>query len=484
MMPAKLHIEPGAPPLNVEGLTSDSRQVGHDFLFAALPGSAADGRAFISDAIRRGARAILAPTGTTLPDPTNDVALITDDDPRRRLALMAAEFYGEQPDNVAAVTGTNGKTSVAYFTRHLWARSGRKSASLGTLGLMADGLPEEPGLTTPEPVRLHAQLATLSDAGISHLALEASSHGLAQRRLDGVRISVAGFTNLSRDHLDYHATYEDYLAAKTRLFEVCLEPGGTAVLNADAEQFDGLSAITNRLGHRLVAYGAAGDDLRLIDRRPTADGCVLLTEIFGRKRQIELPLIGSYQALNALCALGLASADSTIAIDGLIDSLHTLPSVPGRLERVGRSANGGTVYVDYAHTPDALATVLRAIREHTQTSLSVVFGCGGDRDPGKRPLMGKAAATLADRAIVTDDNPRTEDPAKIRADAMVGCPEAREIGDRRKAIAAAIEELRPGDVLVIAGKGHEPYQIVGSATLDFDDRKVAGEILTESGGAT
>jgi len=483
MMPAKLHIGPGVPPLNVEGLTSDSRQVGHNFLFAALPGSALDGRAYIDEAIRRGASAILAPAGTTLNDTSNDVALITDDDPRRRLALMAAEFYGTQPETIAAVTGTNGKTSVAFFARHLWAKSGMKSGSLGTLGLLADGLPEEPGLTTPEPVQLHAQLSALRNAGISHLALEASSHGLAQRRLDGVRISAAGFTNLSRDHLDYHATYEEYLAAKARLFEVCLEPGGTAVLNADVEQFDQLAIIAKRRGLRLVAYGNSGNDIRLIERRPTADGCTLLLEAFGRNRQIELPLIGAYQTSNALCALGLASADSHLAIDRLVDELNTLPSVPGRLERVGRSSTGGTVYVDYAHTPDALATVLTAMREHTTNALSVVFGCGGDRDPGKRPQMGRAAAQLADRAIVTDDNPRTEDPAVIRAAALEGCPEATEIGDRRDAIEAAIGALRDGDVLVIAGKGHEPYQIVGTETLSFDDRDVARQILSASGGA-
>lgn len=481
-MAAMLHIGPGVPPLDVEGLTADSREVGHNYLFAALPGVTVDGRAYIDEAIRRGARAILAPSGTTLDKPRNDIALITDDDPRRRLSLMAAEFYQAQPETVAAVTGTNGKTSVAYFTRHLWARSGCKSASLGTLGLLADGLPEEPGLTTPEPVRLHAQLAKLEQAGISHLALEASSHGLAQRRLDGVRISAAGFTNLSRDHLDYHATYEDYFAAKARLFEVCLTQGGTVVANADTAQFEAISGIAKRRGLRLVGYGSEGADLRLIDRRPTADGSTLLLDIFGRKRTIELPLIGYYQVANALCALGLASSDATLGIDALIDGLQELPSVPGRLERVGRSANGATVYVDYAHTPDALETALKAIREHTERSLSVVFGCGGDRDPGKRPQMGRAAAELADRAVLTDDNPRTEDPAAIRAAALAGCPDAREIGDRRKAIEAAIEDLRSGDVLVIAGKGHEPYQIVGTEELPFDDRQVAREILTANGG--
>ncbi|MEM8916094.1 MAG: UDP-N-acetylmuramoyl-L-alanyl-D-glutamate--2,6-diaminopimelate ligase, partial [Pseudomonadota bacterium] len=339
-----------------------------------------------------------------------------------------------------------------------------------------------PGLTTPEPVTLHAQLADIAEAGISHLALEASSHGLAQRRLDGVKIAAAGFTNLSRDHLDYHASFEEYFAAKARLFDTCVAEGGLAVINADSDQSEALSDIATRRNLTLIGYGASGREFRVVARQPTPGGCELELEILGQTAKVDLPLIGSYQTANALCALGLAMADTALSADTLINGLASLPSVPGRLEKVGISARGGAVYVDYAHTPDALETVLKALREHTAGTLGVVFGCGGDRDPGKRPQMGRAAATLADWAIVTDDNPRTEDPASIRAEALAACPDAREIGDRRQAIEAAIEALQDGDVLVLAGKGHEPYQIVGKQTLPFDDRDVARQTLAASGG--
>lgn len=482
MMAVRTHIDPTLPPIDLEGVTADSRAVEQGFLFAALPGTAVDGRRFIGDAIKRGATAILAPPGTDLPADQAGIVLVTDDDPRRRLALIAADYYGAQPETVTAVTGTNGKTSVAFFTRHLWSATGRKAASLGTLGILADGLPEQPGLTTPEPVTLHAQLADIAEAGISHLALEASSHGLAQRRLDGVKIAAAGFTNLSRDHLDYHASFEEYFAAKARLFDTCVAEGGLAVINADSDQAEALSDIATRRNLTLIGYGASGREFRVVARQPTPGGCELELEILGQTAKVDLPLIGSYQTANALCALGLAMADTALSADTLIDGLASLPSVPGRLEKVGVSARGGAVYVDYAHTPDALETVLKALREHTAGTLGVVFGCGGDRDPGKRPQMGRAAATLADWAIVTDDNPRTEDPASIRAEALAACPDAREIGDRRQAIEAAIEALQDGDVLVLAGKGHEPYQIVGEQTLPFDDRDVARETLAASGG--
>ena len=477
MMGQKVHIEPGRPPLDIEGLTADSREVKPGFLFAAMPGSKMDGRAFIGEAIERGASAVLAPSGTERPSGGDAVAFVTDEDPRRRLALMAAEFYGAQPETVVAATGTNGKTSVAWFVRALWSGIGRRAASLGTLGLMADGQPAEAGLTTPEPVSLHAKLARLAEAGITHLAMEASSHGLALRRLDGVRIVAGGFTSFSRDHLDFHGTEEAYFAAKARLFEQLIADGGTAVINADLPQTQALAAIAKRRGLRLVGYGSAGKEIRLIRRVAKPDGSALELEAFGKKAAVELPLIGAFQTANALCALGLATAANGEDGTALVEALASLPSVPGRLERVGVSPRGGAVYVDYAHTPDALSTVLEALREHTPGRLSVVFGCGGDRDPGKRPLMGAAAARLADSVIVTDDNPRTEDPARIRKAALEGCPGAREIGDRGEAIATAIDALGPGDVLVIAGKGHEPYQIVGTETLDFDDREAARAAL-------
>ena len=402
------------------------------------------------------------------------VPVVASDNPRRALAKLAARFYGRQPRCIAAVTGTNGKTSVAAFTRQIWARLGLRAASLGTLGLIAPDRPPEPSLTTPDPVALHAQLAALAADGVDHLAMEASSHGLDQYRLDGVALTAAGFTNLTRDHLDYHKTMEAYFAAKVRLFQRVLPRQGCAVLNADSGAYPFLEAVCRRRDQRVISFGTGAADLALRDRRPSATGQHLTLSVFGATELLHLPLAGAFQALNALCALGLVIGSGAEPRSALAH-LERLDGVRGRLELAATTPNGAPVYVDYAHTPDALETVLEALRPHADGRLIVVFGCGGDRDPGKRPLMGEIAARLGDHVIVTDDNPRSEDPATIRQAVLAGCAraagdaEVAEIGERADAIAEAVAQLRRGDVLLVAGKGHEQGQIVGDVVRPFDD---------------
>jgi UDP-N-acetylmuramoyl-L-alanyl-D-glutamate--2,6-diaminopimelate ligase len=478
-------MQPGAAFSEVEisGLTADSRKVVAGSLFAALPGSRADGRAFIPQAIAQGAAAVLAPEGTVLPQTAEPVALLTDPNPRRRLALLAARFYGRQPATVAAVTGTNGKTSVASFTRQLWQTLGHKSASLGTLGLQPPRPDAPASLTTPDPVELHRCLAALARDRVDHVVLEASSHGLDQSRLDGIRASTAAFTNLTRDHLDYHGTMAAYLAAKLRLFTDLLQPEGCAVVNIDDPAAAEVVAACRARGVRLITYGKGKSDLQLVEQQPTATGQDLRLKIFGKDYRVALPVAGAFQAGNALCALGLVLADGADQAKA-IAALETLTGVPGRVELVGATPSGGHVYVDYAHTPDALETVLKALRPHAQNRLFVIIGCGGDRDRGKRPLMGRIAVTLADEAIITDDNPRSEDPAAIRQEMLAEAPGATEIGDRGAAIAHAVAAMGPGDVLVIAGKGHESGQIVGGQVLPFDDHDVARTAISKLvGGA-
>jgi len=465
----------------IRGITADSRMVEPGFLFAALPGARADGRSFIPDAVKKGAVAVLTDPRQPLPAFKRadgaPVAVIADANPRRRLALMAARFHGLQPRTVAAVTGTSGKTSVASFTRQLWLALGSKAASMGTLGIVAPGIERKGELTTPDPVSLHADLAELARAGVDHLAIEASSHGLEQCRLDGIDITAGAFTNISRDHLDYHANMDAYLAAKLRLFDAVMPAGRAAVLNADSPQFDALAAAAARRRHRIIAYGTRGADLRLERLTPDAEGQDLRLSAFGRAYDARLNLTGAFQAMNALCAAGLAIACGA-ETERTIASLGCLAGVPGRIERVAMHPLGAAIYVDYAHKPDALKTILETLRPYARNRLIVVFGCGGERDPGKRPEMGAIACKLADRVIVTDDNPRSEDPAAIRREILKGCPAGMgaalsEIGDRGKAIAAAIQELSQGDVLVIAGKGHEQGQIVGKTVLPFDDAEAA-----------
>ncbi len=471
-------IAPAALNLDVAGLAEDSRKVRPGFLFAALPGLRVDGRTFVDDALQRGAVAVLAPPGTDLAT-NGQVPLIADPNPRRRFALMAARFYGRQPALMAAVTGTNGKTSIAWFLRQIWDNVGHRAASLGTLGVHAPGFDLPGKLTTPDPVGLHSTLAELADCGVDRAVMEASSHGLAQHRLDGVRIAAAAFTNLTRDHLDYHGSMEGYLDAKLRLFADLVQDGGAAVLNADSTYFDAFNAVSVRRGLRVVSYGSRGDDVRVEAVDPAPGGQKVLARVFQRQVGLELPLVGQFQVENALCALALAVACGEDR-DACLEALARLAAVPGRMQKVGATALGAPVFVDFAHTPDALHNVLRALRPHARGHLIVVFGCGGDRDRGKRPEMGRIAAALADRVIVTDDNPRSEDPAAIRRAVRAACPDALEIGDRRAAIAKGIAELSAGDLLLVAGKGHESGQIVGSTVYPFDDAAVVRELLGEA----
>jgi len=399
-------LAPALADIDVRGLAADSRAVEPGYLFAALPGAKADGRRFIDDAVARGAVVVLAAAEAGATPIATTVPVIYDAEPRRRLALIAARFFDRQPRRIAAVTGTNGKTSVAWFTRALWQGLGHKAASIGTLGLKADGFPAGPSLTTPDPIALHRDLAQLAVAGVEHLVLEASSHGLAQCRLDGVALAAAAFTNLTRDHLDYHGTMDAYRAAKLRLFEALLPAGAPAVLNADSADFDAFAARCRARGCPVIAYGRNGVELKLESAVPTATGQVLTVVAFGSRRTVEIPLPGAFQAMNVLCSVGLVAACGDDAAAAL-DRVAALQPVPGRLQHAATHPNGAPVFVDYAHTPDALETVLKALRPHAAGALSVVFGCGGDRDPGKRPMMGAIAAALADRVIVTDDTTRS-----------------------------------------------------------------------------
>lgn len=460
-------------PAGVTGITADSRQVRPGMIYAALPGIRADGRAFIGEAVARGAVAVLAAPNTVWPDGVPARPLIADPEPRRALALMAALHAGAQPRMVAAVTGTNGKTSTVEFLRQMLALSGVRAASLGTLGLIGPDGAGGPGLTTPDPVTLAETLAALARDGVQGVAMEASSHGLDQCRLDGVRLAAAGFTNLTRDHLDYHGTMDAYRAAKLRLFSAVLPAGAPVVACAELE-LAALDALRAMAGSALHTTGEGGSLIRLLRAIPQPYGQTLELDCEGVRRTVELPLPGRFQADNALLAAGLATVTGTGAA---LDLLPGLRGVRGRMELAATLANGAAVYVDYAHTPDALERLLHALRPHTRGRLHVVFGAGGDRDRGKRPLMGAAAAALADRVVVTDDNPRTEDPASIRAAVLAACPGALEIGDRAAAIAAALDGLRPGDVLAVAGKGHEQGQTVGTETLRFDDISVVRRLV-------
>lgn len=455
----------------ITGITADSRVVALGFLFAALPGVNADGGAFIADAVKRGAAAVLGPKSARdrIADGT---AAVLDDNPRQRLAQIAARFYARQPQTIVAVTGTNGKTSIASFVRQIWAQLGQRSASFGTVGVVTDSKTRPLSHTTPDPVEIHRILAELAGEGIEHVAFEASSHGLAQYRVDGVKLRAAAFTNLTRDHLDYHPTFEAYEQAKLRLFSEVLPPDGVAVINADSGASDVFARVARARRQKLILVGETAGDLTLVERTPRGDGQLLSVRWNGRTYTIDLPLAGGFQASNALVAAGLVIGLGADAAD-VLGALQSIKGAPGRLEKVAQAPSGAPIYVDYAHTPDAVETVLQALRPHTSGKLWIVFGCGGDRDPGKRPLMGAAAARFADKVIVTDDNPRTEDPALIRRAVMARASGAAEIGDRAKAIETAIAALGSGDVLVIAGKGHESGQIIGKETRPFNDADVA-----------
>jgi len=459
--------------VEITGLTADSRQVGQGYLFAALNGSQARGADFIPEALKNGAAAILAPPGTELGTKAPPHAvLITDENPRRRFAKMAARFFSHQPKTIAAVTGTNGKTSTATFLRELWRGKGNKAASIGGLGVEGDGPISEASLTTPDPVTLHRTLMTLAEAEVEHCVLEASSHGLDQYRLDGVRVNASAFLNLTRDHLDYHDNNESYFAAKERLFTDVMAPGGAAVLNAETPQFVRLEKICRARGHRILTFARKDGDIYLHSREDEEFGQRITLKLLGKSYDLFIPLPGAFQVENIMAAAGLAIATG-MAEDAVADGLPHLSSVRGRLELAARVPSGTPIYVDYAHTPDALAAALAGLRPNVKGRLIVLFGCGGNRDAGKRPQMGEIAADFADLVFVTDDNPRNEDPASIRREIIAACPDAVEVAGRSEAIAAAIAELRNDDALLIAGKGHEQGQILGEHTIPFDDGQVA-----------
>ncbi|MCK1422057.1 UDP-N-acetylmuramoyl-L-alanyl-D-glutamate--2,6-diaminopimelate ligase [Bradyrhizobium sp. 182] len=468
-------IEPAAAALDVTGLALDSRQVRPGDLFFALAGSKTDGARFVDAAVAAGAAAVVgdhAPDGRKVP-------FVTVANPRRALALAAAKFFPAQPSTIAAVTGTSGKTSVAAFTRQIWERLGHASASIGTIGLVSPKHTVYGSLTTPDPIALHRQIDDIARDGVTHLAFEASSHGLDQYRLDGVRVSAAGFTNLSRDHMDYHPTVAHYLAAKLRLFRELVAPDGAAVISADHDcSADVLDAAKAR-GLRVMAVGRNGDGasegIRLAGAEVEGFSQALAIEHRGKCYAVRLPLVGEFQIENALVSAGLAIGTGSDAAD-VFASLEHLEGAKGRLERVGER-NGAPIFVDYAHKPDALAKALQALRPYARRKLVVVFGAGGDRDAGKRPIMGEIAAENADGIIITDDNPRSEKPEAIRAAILATAKGAREIGDRTAAIRAAIEDLQEGDALLIAGKGHETGQIVGGEVLPFSDHEAVAAAL-------
>lgn len=468
-----------ARPVQVTGLTADSRAVKPGFVFAALRGSKADGTKFIDDAVAKGAVAVIVADDATLTVP-DTVTVLRTPEPRRALALMAARFYGAQPRVAVAVTGTNGKTSVAEFTRQIFAACGHAAASLGTIGIVKPDGGVYGSLTTPDPVTLHQTLAELAGEGVTHLSLEASSHGLDQHRLDGVRLMAGAFTNLGRDHLDYHPTEADYLAAKLRLFSDLLEPGRTAVINSRSTHAPQVMAVASARGLKIVTTSAEGADLTLVSLACDGFAQRIVVRHDGRDYDLRFPLLGAYQVENALVAAGLAIAageDAAVAIR----AISKLEGVSGRLEIAGER-DGAMVIVDYAHKPEALGAALDALRPFASGRLICVFGCGGDRDRGKRPIMGRIAVDKSDVVIVTDDNPRSERPDAIRAEILAAAPGAREIGDRGAAIKAAVAMLGPGDVLLVAGKGHETGQIVGDKVLPFSDQDAVREALGGDGG--
>jgi UDP-N-acetylmuramoyl-L-alanyl-D-glutamate--2,6-diaminopimelate ligase len=461
--------------LQVTGVTADSRAVAPGFLFFALAGAKADGLQFASQALAAGALAIVgerAPQGDLAAAP-----FIPVDDARRCLSLAAAALYPRQPATIVAVTGTSGKTSVADFTRQVFASCGLAAASLGTIGVIKPSGAVYGSLTTPDPVTLHQTLDALAAEGVTHLALEASSHGLDQRRLDGLRLSAAAFTNLSRDHLDYHADLEDYFAAKLRLFGALLRPGQPAVVAADGDFSSRVIEACRARGLRVFSVGAKGESLRLASLEPEGFSLRLELEYEARTFRVKLPLAGAFQAENALVAAGLALVVGCPA-QQVFSALENLRGAPGRLEFIGEKS-GAPVFVDYAHKPDALEKALAALMPFVKGRLIVVFGCGGDRDAGKRPIMGEIATRGADVVIVTDDNPRSEDAGRIRAEILQAAPGAREIAGRAAAIREGVALLREGDVLLIAGKGHETGQIVGGKVLPFSDHDEARAALGE-----
>lgn len=454
------------------GIATDSRAVRPGWLFAALPGTKAHGAAFIPAALEAGAAAILTDSAGAELAATDlaasQAALVVASAPREALACAASLWFCSQPDTMVAVTGTNGKTSVASFARQIWQALGHAAINIGTTGVEGDWAAPS-AHTTPDPISLHRMLANAAEAGVTHAAMEASSHGLDQRRLDGVRLVAAGFTNFTQDHLDYHGTFEAYFAAKAGLFSRVLPDDGVVVVNLDDPKGAEIAGIANARGQPLITVGHdAGCDLHLAAQRYDAQGQDLLLNWQGQPWQIRLDLIGGFQAGNVALAAGLVIGAGEPARN-VLGVLGRLAGVRGRMQRAATRANGAAVFVDYAHTPDAIATALKALRPHVMGRILIVLGAGGDRDRGKRPLMGAAAAAHADLQFVTDDNPRSEDPAAIRAAVLAGCPGAEEVGDRAEAILRAVDALLPGDALLIAGKGHETGQTICGQVYPFDD---------------
>ncbi|GIL01067.1 MAG: UDP-N-acetylmuramoyl-L-alanyl-D-glutamate--2,6-diaminopimelate ligase [Alphaproteobacteria bacterium] len=464
----------------ITGICADSRSVRPGFLFAALAGSRADGAAFVAQAIDKGAAAVLAAPGRVAPGLA--VPVIEAAEPRAALARMAARFHPRQPETMVAVTGTAGKTSVAAFTRQIWERGGRAAASIGTTGVVAPGTSRYANLTTPDPIELHRLLDELAGAGVTHAAMEASSHGLDQHRLDGVRLAAGAFTNLGRDHMDYHPTVEAYFEAKMRLFRDLLGGGKPAVIFADDAWSQKAIAAARQAGCAVRTVGRGGQFICLKRVEHERFRQVAEVQMGADLHRIEFPLAGDFQIANGLVAAGLAIATGTEPA-AAFGALERLRGAAGRLELVGTTPAGAPVYVDYAHKPEAMENVLRSLRPFTSGRLIIVFGCGGDRDPGKRPIMGEVASRLADTVIVTDDNPRSEQPAAIRAAIMAAAPGAIEIADRRQAIERAVAMLGEGDCLVVAGKGHEEGQIIGDRVLPFSDHAVVRQALGGAEGA-
>lgn len=472
--------------ISVTGLSSDSRKIVPGDVFAALRGAKADGGQFAASAKLNGAIAILADHDAVLAaDP--GIPVLRAPDARRALALAAARFFPRAPENVVAITGTNGKSSTVDYFRQILATLGFRAASLGTLGAIGPEGVVDLGHTTPDPVAIHATLQRLAEEGVRFAAMEASSHGLDQKRLDGVRLAAVGFTNLTQDHLDYHHDMPTYRAAKLRLFSELAPRGIPAIVNADSPERDAFLAACTEHGLEAATFGWRGADLKITELMPRKAGQRVFVRWRGQDFAFELPLIGEFQALNAICAaafvLVLNARAPQFEAGAVFAAMEHLKGVRGRLEQVGETAAGVPVFVDYAHTPDGLETLLRAVRPHAAGRVILAFGCGGDRDALKRPKMGAIAARLADLVIVTDDNPRSESPAAIRAAILAQVPGGREIGDRAMAIETALMEARVGDVVLIAGKGHETGQIVQDMILPFSDHETARNFLGSQGGS-
>lgn len=465
--------------IDITGLTSDSRRVEPGFLFAALAGTKANGESFLADAERRGAAALLVSKDAIV---DSRLPLVRVDDPRRALSLMAARFYGRQPGCVVAVTGTSGKTSIAAFARQIWAAAGLAAASIGTTGVVSPKRNDYGTLTTPEPVALAKLMAELADEGVTHASMEASSHGLDQRRLDGIKLSAAGFINLGRDHMDYHPTVEDYFRAKMRLFDTLLPKGAPAVIFADDEWSARAADAARQAGADVRLVGRAGDFLVLKRLEHERHRQIAEIEAAGQIHRIVLPLAGEFQMANALVAAGLAISTGVEPAVAL-RALEGLRGAPGRLELAGTTREGVPVFVDYAHKPEALENVLQSVRPFTTGRVIAVFGCGGDRDTGKRPIMGEIASRLSDVVIVTDDNPRSEVPATIRAAILAAAPGAREIADRREAIREAIAMAEAGDTVIVAGKGHENGQTIAGETFPFSDHEEVRRAIADKESA-